>query len=168
MHYTGHLNVKFMVQRQQWRKHHDDAHYAAAIYRYEWEFAVRFCDFSSFVCLDDKHKVKVGEPHCPLAAAERGRRVFGGAGATFELSDHDFSKFSIVPSVSQFVDIPSYIPSDISGSWYHGQVNENLKEYFSHPHLYGIVRNWQTSWPLTIWWTNLFCVCTVTVDLITG
>ena len=120
-------------------------HYAAAIYCYEWKFAVRFHDFSSFVCLDDKHKVKVGEPHCPLAAAERGRRVLVGAGATFEVSDHDFSKFSIVPAVSLFVDIPSYIPSDIFGSWYHGQVNVNLKEYFNHPHLYGIVWNWQTS-----------------------
>ena len=39
-------------------------------------------------------------------------------------TDHEFSKFSIVPSVSPFVDIPS----DISGSWYHGQVNVNLKE----------------------------------------
>lgn len=93
-HYTGRLNVKLMVQRRQWRKHHDEAHYAAAIYHYEREFAVKFRDFSCFVCLDDKHKIKVGEPYCPLAAAEHGRklRVLVGSGATFEVSDHDFSK----------------------------------------------------------------------------
>ena len=113
-----------LVQRRQWRKHHDDAHYAAAIYRYEREFAVKFHDFTSFVSLDDKHKIKVGEPHCPLAAAKHGRQVLGRGGATFEVSDHDFSKFSMVPSVSLLVDIPS----DISGSWYHGQVNVSLKE----------------------------------------
>lgn len=123
-HYTGRLNVKFMIQRRQWRKHHDDAHYAAAIYRYEREFAVKFRELTNFVCIDDKHKIKVGEPHCPLAAAERGRRVLVHSGATFEVSDHDFSKFSMVPSVTLLVDIPS----DISGSWYHGQVHVTLKE----------------------------------------
>ena len=45
-------------------------------------------------------------------------------GAVFEVSDHDFSKFSIIPSVTLLVDIPS----DISGSWYHGSVNVCLKE----------------------------------------
>ena len=57
MHHTGHLNMNFMVQRWQWRKHHDDAHYAAALYHYEWEFAVKFHNFSCFSSLDDKHKV---------------------------------------------------------------------------------------------------------------
>ena len=71
-------------------------HYTAAIYHYKREFASMLHDF---VCLDDKHKVRVGEPHCPIAAAEHGRRVLDG-GATFEVSDHDFSKFRIVPSVS--------------------------------------------------------------------
>lgn len=30
---------------------------------------------SVLVCVDDKHRVKVGEPLCPVAAAERGRQV---------------------------------------------------------------------------------------------
>ena len=69
------------------------------VYHYEREFSSRFRDFLCFVCLDDKHKVRVGEPHCPIAAAEHGRRVLNGRG-TFEVSNHDFSKFRIVPSVS--------------------------------------------------------------------
>ena len=124
MHYTGRLNVKFMVQRRQWRKHHDDAHYAAAIFRYQREFSVKFHDWINFVCVDNKHKIKVGDPGNPLAAVERGRRVLVHSGATFEVSDHDFSKFSIIPSVILLVDLTA----DISGSWYHGQVNVTLKE----------------------------------------
>ena len=33
LHYTGHFRMKFMVQQQQWRHSHIDAHYAAAIFR---------------------------------------------------------------------------------------------------------------------------------------
>lgn len=28
-----------------------------------------------FACIDDKHRVKVGEPDFPVASAERGRQV---------------------------------------------------------------------------------------------
>lgn len=75
IHYTGRLNVKFMVQQRQYRKHHEDSHYAAAIFRYERECAIRFKDHSTFLCIDDKHRAKVGEPGYPVAAVERGRRV---------------------------------------------------------------------------------------------
>ena len=36
------------------------------------------------------------------------------AGTTFEVGDHDFTKFSIIPSVTLLVDIPD----DIQDSWY--------------------------------------------------
>ena len=36
----------------------------------------------------------------------------------FMVTDHDFTRFSLVPSVSLFIDIPE----DISESWYQGQV----------------------------------------------
>ena len=68
--------------------------------------------------------MKVREPGYPLAAAERGRRVVVRADTTFEMGDHDFSKFSIVPSVSLLVDIQS----ELSASWYHGLVTVSLKE----------------------------------------
>jgi len=57
-----------MVQQRQWRKEHVDSRYAACISRYRREYAI-------FACLDDKHRIKVGELSCPLAAAERGRLV---------------------------------------------------------------------------------------------
>ena len=79
-----------MVQAGQFRKIHPDAHYAAALFRYQRELAVHFKDHSAFVSLDDKHRVKVGEPGFPAAAAERGR-VFVGRNTTFEVGDHDFT-----------------------------------------------------------------------------
>ncbi len=75
--------------------------------RYEREFLLKFRDQSTFVFLDDKHRVKVGDPGEPLAATKRGRRVIIPGNCSFEVSDHDFSKFSLIPSVFLLVDIPS-------------------------------------------------------------
>jgi len=78
-------------------ENHDNSHYAAALFCYEREFAVKFREFTTIVCFDDKHRIKIGEPGFPVAAAERGRRVIVRAGASFEVGDHDFTKFSTVP-----------------------------------------------------------------------
>ena len=67
---------------------------------------------------------KVGEPGFPVAATERGRKVIVRAGTTFEVGDHDFTKFSIVPSVALIVDIPN----DIHESWYRVQVMVGFKD----------------------------------------
>ncbi len=75
LHYTGRLNVRFMIQQRQFRKQHPDQHYAAGVFRYQREFTRKFRSHCAFVCLDDKHQMKVGEPNFPVAAAERGRRV---------------------------------------------------------------------------------------------
>ena len=124
IHYTGRFAVKYMVQARQFRKDHDDAHFAACIFRYQREMAVMFRKSSLFVCMDDKHRVKVGEPHYPVAAAERGKRVLVCRNSSFEVADHDFTKFSLIPSVSLVVNIPQ----DVSDSWYSGQVLIGLKE----------------------------------------
>ena len=44
-------------------------------FRYMREYALLFREESLFISIDDKHKIKVGEPNCPVASAERGRRV---------------------------------------------------------------------------------------------
>ena len=77
-----------------------------------------------FACIDDKHKVKVGEPNFPVASAERGRQVLVVTQTGFLAGDHDFTKFSITPSVVLLTDIPA----EISGSWYVGQVYVIFKE----------------------------------------
>ena len=77
-----------------------------------------------FVCLDDKHRCKIGEPSFPVAAAERGRRVLVSRNANFEVGDHDFTRFSVIPSVALLIDIPE----SIEDSWYTGQVLVGLKD----------------------------------------
>ena len=91
-----------MVQKRQWRNNRCDSHYAAAIFHYQHEFAVNFSGLTSFVCLDDKHSSKVGEPGFPVAAAQCGQKVTVRAGTctSFEVGDHNFTKFSAVPSVA--------------------------------------------------------------------
>lgn len=118
---SGRLNVRFMVQ---FRKSHPDEHYAAALFRYMREFSVQYRTVTEMVCLDDKHRMKVGEPGYPVAAVERGRRVLVKVGTSFEVADHDFTKFSLIPSVA----LQNTIPDDITGSWYRGKVFVTLKE----------------------------------------
>ena len=129
VHYTGKLDVRFMVQARQFRKTHPDAHYAAALFRYQRELAVQFKDHSVFFSLDDKHRVKVGEPGFPVAAAERGRRVLVGHDSAFQVGDHDFTRMSIVPSVCFAINIPD----SIDLSWYTGRVFVGLKEAIFEP-----------------------------------
>ena len=42
----------------------------------------------------------------------------------FQAAEHDFTRFSVIPSVSLLVDIPD----KISGSWYDGDVHVLYKD----------------------------------------
>lgn len=129
LQYTGQLNVKFQVQSRQLRKEHVDCHYASAIFHYQKEMAVKFRDFSTFICMDDKHHCKVGEPGCPVAAVDRGKKVIVSKDKVFAVADHDFTKFSIVPSVTMLLDLPT----EIHGSFYRGQVYVGVKDLALEP-----------------------------------
>ena len=95
--------------------------------RYMREYALLFREYSSFISIDDKHRIKVGEPNNPVASAERGRRVPVCSDEFFSVMDHDFTKFGLVPLVIFFVDIPE----EITDSWYHGMCIFSL----THVHL---------------------------------
>ena len=132
LHHTGRFKLKFMVQQRQWRHEHVDSHYAAAsfrymhsmshnyyaalFFRYMREYAIMLREFCTFISLDDKHKIKIGEPGYPVAAAERGRRVPVREDEYFTVGDHDFTKFSLVPSVVFLINVPE----EITDSWYTG------------------------------------------------
>lgn len=122
----GRLQIKFMVQARQFRKVHIDSHYASALFRYLREFA---CDYSTLVSMDDKHVVKVGEPGYPVAGIERGKQVLVSPSMKLTVGDHDFTKFSLTPSVSVLIDIPE----SITGSFYSGKVFVGLKENAFQP-----------------------------------
>ena len=93
------------------------------------EYAVVYRDCSRFISLDEKHKVNVGEPGNPVAAAERGKKVLVGGRETFAVSDHDFCKFSIVPSVDFIMDVPEVIDEP----WYRGSVFVGYKDAVYEP-----------------------------------
>ena len=74
--------------------------------------------------MDDKHTVKVGEPGCTVAGVERGKQVLVISAKTLAVADHDFTKFSLTPSVNFFVNIPK----NLAGTFYTGRVHVGLKE----------------------------------------
>ena len=127
--YYGTIKVKYIVQSRQLRQNHEDMHYASAIFRYLKEFCVNFREITTLVCMDDKHTMKIGEPGYPLAAIERGKTVLVAMGTRFQVADHDFSRFSMIPSVILHVDIPDVVEE----SWYRGQAHVGLKEHAFEP-----------------------------------
>ena len=127
--YTGRLKVKYMVQARQFRKFHPDSHYASALYRYLRCFAIKHASVASFFSLDDKHHCKVGEPGHPVAAVERGKRVIVALDKKFIVSDHDFTRFSLIPTVALQVDIPT----SINDTFHRGQVYIGLKDLALEP-----------------------------------
>lgn len=66
-------------------------------------------NYATLVYVDDKHRIKIGEPSCPVAAAERGGQVLVHSSTSFQVADHDFICFSMIPSVALRVDIPESI-----------------------------------------------------------
>lgn len=81
--------------------------------------------------MDDKHKCKIGEPHAPVAAVERGKAVVVSIdGKIFSSAlDHDFTRCSITPSMTMFY----HIPKDIEDSFYRGNVHVGLKDSTFQP-----------------------------------
>ena len=119
LHYAGQFQVNFIIQQCQWCCQHPDAHYAAATFRFIREYALMVREYCLLICLNDKHKIKVGETGCPVATAERGRRVLVRGDEVFAVCDHDFMKFFLIHSVIFIVNIPTII----SDSWYSGCEN---------------------------------------------
>ena len=103
-----------MIQQRQFQKTHEDEHYSTAIFCHLQEFAIEHRDVTTMLCLDDKYCIKIGKPGFPVAAA----------GTLFEVGDHNFTKFSLVPIVT----LVNTIPTIISESWYRGSVYFALKE----------------------------------------
>lgn len=91
---------------------------------------IKFRSHSQLVCLDDKHKCKVGEPGLPVAAVERGKQVIVSSnGCKFAVADHDFTKCSVIPSVTLLCETPE----TIDGSFYQGQVCIGIKDAILEP-----------------------------------
>ncbi len=136
--YTGRLKLKHMVQSRQLRKNYVNSHYASALFRYEREFAIKYRQHSTFVCQDDKHSFKVGEPGYPVAAVERGKQVLVGLNEKMVVGDHDFTKLTLTPSVNFLVNIPE----SMEETFYHGRVFAGLNPFVPNPALKRVNTDW--------------------------
>ena len=52
------------------------------------------------------NKVKIGEPNCPVASAERGRRVQMEISQAFQAADHDFTNLELFHQLHLFSTYP--------------------------------------------------------------
>lgn len=121
--------MKFQVQSRKLWKTHENTNYASATFRYLKEFYIIIWDYTVLTCMDDKHHCKVGGPGHPVAVVDRGKRVVVAEDKVFAVSDHDFTKFSIVPSVTMLIDIPESLET---GSFYRGQVYVRVNYLVHH------------------------------------
>ncbi|GES91675.1 hypothetical protein GLOIN_2v1782174 [Rhizophagus clarus] len=112
------------MQIRQLHMNHIDSYYISAIFRYLKESAIKFRNNTWLILLDDKYHCKIGEPEHPVAAIERGKQVVVTTHETFAVSDHDFTKCNLIPSVT----IICNILDNIEGSFYQKQVNIGLKD----------------------------------------
>ena len=49
--------------------------------------------YSTFVCSDNKHGIKIWEPDAPVASAECGRQVIVHSGTSLQAADHDLALY---------------------------------------------------------------------------
>lgn len=70
--YTGRFQVKFGVQIRQLRKDHADKHYVSALLKYVRNFSVLQRTNLTYMSVDDKAIVPVGEPNAPISTGVRG------------------------------------------------------------------------------------------------
>ncbi|PKY53552.1 hypothetical protein RhiirA4_547713 [Rhizophagus irregularis] len=126
--YTGRFEIKYKVQSRQLSKFHVDAHYCAALFRYMRLFAIKYRNYCSLICADDKHKVPIGEG-IATSSGVRNKSSLTPANMELSSSDHDFTKLSLTPSVIFICDVPTCI----SESFYSGQVYVSYKNTAFQP-----------------------------------
>ncbi|CAB4401187.1 unnamed protein product [Rhizophagus irregularis] len=107
MQYTGRFNVK---------------------YKYEREFNTKYQDYSCFISANDKHKVPIGED-VPVSTGVHNKKTLAPAEGEITVSDHDFTKLSLTPFVTLFINIPC----NISESFYDGKVYVCYKDAVFQP-----------------------------------
>ena len=91
LNYTCRLKVRHMVQQRAIQKSHDDDHHSMCLYKYARYMAVTFKKHVAFVSTDDKNKITVEDPNCPISAVTRGRQILVANGHVVQYADHNFS-----------------------------------------------------------------------------
>lgn len=123
--YKSKVPLQFKVQTRQLRLSHVDEHFCAALYKYMRHYAHKFKDNVTFLSIDDKSKVDIGEPGQLVSTGVRGKKSIVPTTSQLSALDHDVSsKSSITPSVCLNVNVPE----DMDGSFYQGSVTVAYKD----------------------------------------
>ena len=124
LNYTGPLNVRYSLQARQLRSAHEDDHYCLALFRMQREMAIKLRDYSTFVRLDDKAKIPVGEPNSPMSTGVHQWPSIVAGSSCLPALDHDQASCgSLIPSVVLQCDIPN----SNNASFYKGQLHVLVK-----------------------------------------
>ncbi|CAC5384897.1 unnamed protein product [Mytilus coruscus] len=75
---------------RQSRNSHQNEHYCAALYKYIWQYAIKYKDNMTLLCINDKSKDDFGEPGFALAYEVRGRQSIVPVDSSLSALDHDF------------------------------------------------------------------------------
>ena len=124
LNFTGKIDVQYKVQRRQLRIDHPDDHYCNAQFRYLKEMAIDMKEHCALLFCDDKAKVSIGEPGCPVSTGVRGKKSIVPSSTTLESLDHDMTKASLTPSVI----LHCKIPDSIDNSFVRGQVTVSVND----------------------------------------
>ena len=130
LRYTGKLDVRYAVQSRQLRAHHEDDHYCLSLFKLQRAMCVSLREYASFVCLDDKAKIPVGEPHHFMATGVHSRAGLVAGGPSLQALDHDqASRGSLTPSVV----LACTVPEDTGGSFYNCILQVLVKDTVLQP-----------------------------------
>ena len=94
------------MQARLFRKSNPDAHHANVVDRFMRERAVKDRRNIAFFSADAKCKLPIREPDYPIAAVIREKKVIVDLNEKFLVTDHDFSKLSIIPDAYLLHEIP--------------------------------------------------------------
>src|SRR5581483_3732311 len=87
--YTGRFQIRYMIQAHQIRKFHVDSHYCSAFWRYLREFSIKFKEFITLICADDKHKVPI-EESVAISTGVRNKATLAPVDIILSPCNHDF------------------------------------------------------------------------------
>lgn len=62
---------------------HQDDHYCSAIFKYMRGFAYKFREMVTFISIDDKSKIDIGEPRQNVSTGVRGKKSLIPVGSQF-------------------------------------------------------------------------------------
>lgn len=127
--YTGRFKMKFAIQQRLVRASHPDNQYAFYLFSMMKKMSVNFREDSTFICVDDKAVVPIGEPGKPVSTVRAHHRSLVPQNVTLAALDHDFHVHGAVPSVLFRVEIPE----NSSDSFYEGTIHVTIKYKLFQP-----------------------------------